>query len=162
MRLRIMTDINHSASYFVIQIVALPHIILTNCKFLTYYSIIMFICPQKRQLAVELCKIVESILCWAPTPQSALHLLRLTLIQNCAPVLKAAPSEMLQRTFADLFRHDTPGNSNGSGSGPDPKSFVSAMTLSEKATAVVAHLCHTCSEAVVSDTTLLNAIVSQV
>ena len=75
-------------------------------------------------------------------------------------MLKVAPSEMLHRTFADLFRHDTP--SNFSGSASDPRSFVSAMTLSEKATAVVAHLCHTCSEAVVSDTTLLNAIVSQV
>ena len=85
-------------------------------------------------------------------------MLRLQLLQNCAPVLKVAPSEMLQRTFADLFRHDTPSSSNPS----DPGSFVSAMTLSEKATAVVAHLCHTCSEAVVSDTTLLNAIVSQV
>lgn len=71
-------------------------------------------------------------------------------------MLKVAPSEMLQRTFADLFRHDTPGNAI------DPRSFVSPMVLSEKATAVVAHLCHTCGESVVSDTTLLNAIVSQV
>jgi hypothetical protein len=62
---------------------------------------------------------------------------------------------MLQRTFADLFRHDTPGNA-------DPRSFASPMVLSDKATAVVAHLCHMCGESVVSDTTLLNAIVSQV
>jgi hypothetical protein len=71
-------------------------------------------------------------------------------------VLKVAPLDMLQRTFADLFRHDAPGNA------VDPNSFVSPMVLSEKATAVVAHLCHTCGESVVSDTTLLNAIVSQV
>ena len=112
------------------------------------------------QVMGQLYVIIDLLLSWTPPSHSVLLLQRLQCFHNCSAVLRSAPKELIQRVFADLFGHDSLILSTAPLS--VSTSIVTPAQLSEKASAVIAHLCHYCGEAVTLDSTLLNAIVSQV
>ena len=109
-----------------------------------------------KQVLGQLHMMIELLLSWKPPAHSALLLQRLQCLNNCSAVLRSAPVDLLQRVFADLFRHDSVTLTAAS------SSAVSPTQLSEKAATIIAHLCQVCGEAVVGDVSLLNAIVAQV
>lgn len=110
-----------------------------------------------RLITAQLEEIVERILAWTPPGQSGLQLQRLMCLQNCSPVLKTGPADLLRRVFANLFSHDCPSVQSCAHSGA-----VSLTALSEKASTVIAHLSHACGESAVADPSLLGDIVTQV
>lgn len=110
-----------------------------------------------RLITAQLLEIVERILAWTPTSQSALQLQRLVCLQNCSPVLKTGSADLLRKVYANLFSHDCPSFSTSA-----PSGAVSLTAVSEKASSVIAHLSHACGESAVGDPSLLGDIVSQV
>lgn len=112
---------------------------------------------HKGQITQQLQEIVENVLNWSPSPFSSLQVQRLQCLQHCNAVFKASPLSLLQRVYADLFRHDSP-----LCSAKTQGCSVSSMAVSEKATNIVAQLSHVCGSLVVTDESLLNAIVAQV
>mmetsp|Transcript_27917 Transcript_27917/g.26770 ORF Transcript_27917/g.26770 Transcript_27917/m.26770 type:complete len:1397 (+) Transcript_27917:334-4524(+) len=111
---------------------------------------------EDREIGTQMLSLVEKILTWSPPNHTPLIIQRLQCLQNCSIVLKLGPLDLLQRGFADLFKHD----SISLGSLPGADSGM--MQISEKASTVIAHLCHNCGEKAVVDSTLLGAIVAQV
>ena len=112
------------------------------------------------QVVRQLHIVLDLLLSWTPPSHSVLLLQRLQCFHNCSAVLRSASKDLMQRVFADLFRHDSATLTDTSLS--ISSSAVTSMQISEKASVVIAHLCHNCGEAIVVDSTLLNAIVSQV